>query len=413
MNRRRLHLLLLLSASLTLGGCSEDYYGELRCTGIDTLVVHPRAEIQHITVIDNEAGMAGMESLYLGSSGGTRSDFLLEYDFSTFAEDHPDFPDSLIDPDHIRSVALRLQWLPDAHAGRDTLTSLGVNFEVRALAGGFEEQDYLTAPGPAAPLDGPLLNGDTTDPDYENWLYLDLAEGDLVDWVTQRNPVAMVVTAGAGSESGLVAFASLEKPHYGYSFAPTIVVRFQDYSVRELLITPAHDTSTFDQVADLPPDMIHLQTGLQSYPVLTFDIPPLPAESSNYVMYGFDLFADHIDTFWSGSCLELLQLGSGVAEDPADPVLAADLAAAATSLLRICPGGEAGDDPDHFRSSEYPRWKPAPPSVTRLLITFSGAFPGYWRSGAGIYLTQSTFFGPNATAELRPVLLVLTCNLGE
>ena len=159
MNRRLLQLLLLITTSLTLGACSEEYYGLLHCNGgIDTLVVYPREEFQYVTVIGDESGMAGMESLYLGSAGGTRSDFLLEFDFSTFRENYPDYPDSLFDLANISSVRLGLQRLRLFRSDQDSADTTGVIYEVRSLANGFDPGEYITAPGPAVPLDGRILN---------------------------------------------------------------------------------------------------------------------------------------------------------------------------------------------------------------------------------------------------------------
>ena len=414
MSRRFLPPLLVLTLSLTLAACSEEHYGLLRCNGgVDTLIVYPRQEVQYVTVIGAESGMAGMKSLYLGSSGGTRSDFLLEFDFSTFQEDYPDYPDSLFELDKIKYVSLGFQRLRIFRSDQDSVETSGVIYEVRSLANGFDPQEYITAPGPAVPLDGRILNQDSAELNHEDEPYLELSEQDLIDWITNKESVGMVVTAAAGSDPGLVGFSSLESDHYGIIPAPSILVSFHDWSLRTLKITPTNDTSTFDKVADLPADMLHLQTGLQSYPVLTFDIPALPAESSKYVIYGFSFFADSIDPFWVGSCLDVSQLAPGMLEAVPEPVLAGDLEAAATPIFRICEGGETSEYPDQFTPWGYPSWEPAPPSVMHLLFTYPKYSMGHHPDDAEVYFSQSTFFGPNVTGFFRPVLLVITCNPGE
>ncbi len=412
MQIRALPLMFLAGICLMAAGCSEERYGLLNCPdGLDTFVVYPREEVQQITVIGDETGMAGMSSLYLGSAGGTRSDILLHYDFRSFREDYPNYPDSLFDPANIRSVQLTLNRMGTFRSGPDSVQTPGFIYEIRSLANGFDPRDYVTAPGPAVPLDGEILNPEHSELDDEDDPSFELREEDLIDWVTNRKSIAMVVTAAAGSDSGLVGFASRGTDPYGDPQAPFLLVDFRDRTLN-LRINPTDDTSTFDQVAALPPDMAHLQTGLRSYPLLTFDIPALPAESSKYVIFGFRFFADSIDSFWVGSCLEVSQLDSGVPEDMNDPVLAANLEAASTSLFRICPGGLSGEDLDFFTTKEYMDWEPAPPSVMRLVFSFRGPFS---RQGPTeeTFFTQSTFFGPNGAPDLRPVLLVITCKRGE
>jgi len=414
MKSRYLQLLLLLAISLAMGACSEEYYGLLYCPGgLDTLMVYPREEVKQVSVIGDEAGMEGMRSLYLGASEGTRSDILLNFDFSTFQDDYPDFPDSLFDPAKIRSVKLSLKRLPLFSADQDSGQHLGIIYRVHALENSFDPQDYIIEPGPAVSPLGPPLNQDFTELNYDDEPRLHLWEEDLIEWVTNRESIGMVVTAAAGSDSGLVGYSSMDADYYEYLFAPSLVVVFHDRTVGNLLIPPSNDTSTFDQVATLPPDMIQLQTGLRSYPVLTFDIPPLPAESSTYVMYDFRLFADSIDSFWAGDCLSLSQINPQVLEEMTGPVLAADLDAASTKLITICPGDQEGETSNQFTSSRYPDWEPAPPSEMHLLITFSPYGSHYYGKSAELYFTQSTFFGRTAEVEFRPVLFIFTCNGGE
>jgi len=418
-NRRLLQLLLLITTSLTLGACSEEYYGQMVCKGgLDTLIVYPRQEVQHVTVIGDESGMAGMESLYLGSSGGTRSDILVNFDFSDVISE--DYPDSLFEVSNIISVKLALIRLRRYAVSDDSSSTTGIIYHVKALDKPFDSEEYTTWPGPEPSTDDLILNSDFTELNYRDEPYLKLHPEDLSDWVRNRGTVGMVITAAEGSDEGLVGFASRELTNnyalpplvYGSTVAPTIIVQFHNYPNYDQFfqIPPGNDTSSFESVASLPPEMAHVQTGLRSYPVLTFDIPALPAESSKYVAYGFRFSADSIDSFWTGSCLDLSQLDPRVLEGVTEPVLAADLEAAASDLFRICPGREEDGDPNLFTLSElFMHWEPAPPRVMNVMLTYSHN----WRNDAAVYFTQSTFFGPGAAIEYRPILLVITCNRGE
>jgi len=296
MNNRTLIFLILLSLVLILGGCSGEPYGSLYCPPgpRDTLVVYPRLEFQQVTVISYrnfDPGMAGMQSLYLGSSGETRSDILVNFDFRDFRWGVPGYPDSLFDSAHIKRVYLSLKRLipyssyPDTgEVGRPTTAII---YHVRPLDVPFDPQNYHSWPGPVPSMGGRILNQDFQDLNHSDEPQLRMYTEDLVDWVNNFEKVGMAITAAEGSEAGLVGFASLELTRYnelpplmvGSAIAPTIVVEFQDGSLPNLLIPPINDSSTFNQVASIPPELVHVQTGLRSYPVLAYDIPPIPSGS--------------------------------------------------------------------------------------------------------------------------------------
>lgn len=420
MNNRLLHLLIMLGIGMALGGCSEEFYGLLP-GHVDTLIAYPRQEIQQITVIGDASGMAGMETLYLGSENGTRSDILLEYDFSNIGTDNPDYPGSLFDAANIKSVFFTIKkmrpFIPFANSGYSP--PLNLYYRLLLLENSFDPADYIVAPGPPRPQGGRNLNQDFNEPNHSNEPRLRLWKDDVADWINNGDRVSMALTADAGSDSGLVGFASLELKNYrelpdmayGDNHAPTIVIEFMDNSIPNFLIPPVHDTSTFDQVAALPPDMLNIQTGLRSYPVLTFDIPPLPAGSSPYVMYDFGVSSSRIDSMWEGRVLALSRIDSKAIEGISGPVLAEELFASTTSMARLSTDPEVTGDPRLFTGNNYPHWEPAPPSVMHLMLNFPDiTVTGIWSypNSAPLYFTQSTFHAPSASPQLRPVLYILT-----
>jgi len=416
---RSILFLLCGATALSLGACSEEYYGLLQCPdGLDTLLVYPRPAFQQMAVIGDESGMAGMGSLYLGSSGETRSDVLLKYDFSSFREDHPDFPDSLFDPAIITSARLRLARLRKFRSDSDLAGNQGIVFEVRALEAGYDPQNYISPPGLAVSLEGRILNQDSSELNHDDDPLFEIDAQDLISWVLNREAVDMVITAAEGSDPVLIGIASSEtlplqvSPyHWQGDTAPTLIVNFGGLGLGQLHIIPTHDTSTFHQVAGLPPDMAHLQTGLNSFPVLTFDIPPLPAGSSSYVLYDFRVYADYVDSMWTDSQLGVSRLDPGVLEEMPEPVLASALEASSTRMFRLGPDNGVEGTPTRYGRVDRVQWDPAPPRVMHLMLNLSGNYGLI--GGPEIYFTQSTFFGPGAEIQLRPVLYLMTCNPRE
>jgi len=402
---RSMFCLLILLLSLLVGGCSEERYGSLYCPSgpADTLVVFPRLEFQQVMVIsdttataDQGPGMAGMESLYLGSSGETRSDILVNFDFSDVISE--DYPDSFFEVDNIRFVKLVLKRLIPYTATEDSLTTTGIIYNVKALDQPFDSEQYTTWPGPAPSIDDRILNSDFTELNYSNEPYLRLYPEDLSGWVLNRETVGMVITAAEGSDEGLVGFASRELTRYhelpplyaGSSVAPTIIVQFDDLPIYDQFfqIPPRNDTSSFESVTSLPPEMVHVQTGLRSYPVLTFDIPPLSDRTCVFDIR-LRILEDELDPLLMETGLAMYYLDASSSEWSNGPVLEEDLSAAAT------------------RYSSYYYILPYPmPEVVRMMFNWRLNFAPLWYSSPASarsdrptlpYSPSRTFLGNEAT----------------
>ena len=427
MNNRVLILLFLLAASFVLAACSDEPYGSLICPpgSRDTLVVYPRLEFQQITVTSdkysydrgNDSGMAGMQSLYLGSSRETRSDILVNFDFYDFRWGVPGYPDSLFDVEHIRSVYLILKRLIPYSAYPDTgevePPTTAIIYNVRPLDTPFDPQNYQSWPGPVPSMGGQILNQDFQDLNHSDEPRLRMYTEDLVDWVMNGEKVGMAITAAEGSEPGLVGFASRELTRYnelpplmvGSAVAPTIVVQFNDRTLPNLLIPPINDTSTFDQVAPLPPELVHIQTGLRSYPVLAFDIPPIPSGACIDKL-GFRVSPVTTSPLWENDCLYLTYMDSTRYDWSGGSIM--EGAFWDRRLFQVCPGPQATDG--YFGSGPEVGYVGPLPEVMHLMFNFPDPTIYYWAAGgnADIYFSQSTFHGPDAAPDLRPALMIIT-----
>jgi len=418
MNSRHLVLMmLLLAAGLALGACSDEPYGSLYCPpgARDTLVVYPRLDMQQVRVeirgsrVSNEPGMAGMQSLYLGSEAGTSSDILVNFDLDKGSLASPTHPDSLFDEAHIRRVSLNLDRLRPYYSVADTTgtPTLGIIYLVQQLANPFSLNQYETWPGETPESEGPPLNTEfevshSWEPSIRLWVDSFLA---LVE--SNEGEIGMVISAAAGSDPGLVGFASRDLTRFeligplpeGSNPAPTIVVEFEDGTIPNLLIPPVNDTSTFHQVAALPPDQVQVQSGLPSYSVLAFDIPPLPAGTC-VTGLGFRLTPVNTSSLWAGECLVTTSLDS-TRVSWANGSLS-QLPYWSEVRLSACPVDQPTD--------RYLGFGPDTGFVGPLaqvihMISLFEDYPG-WISE--IYFSQSTFHGPGAAAELRPALMIIT-----
>jgi hypothetical protein len=410
--------LILIAVALTMGACSEEQYGSLYCPGpVDTLVVYPSPEIHQLTVIGDESGMSGMESLYLGSSGATRSDILLEYDFGSILGNYPEYPDSLFELANIRSVRLVMHRLRPFPEVTDSLSGPGIIYHVQLLDNGFSTEDYIVPPGPAPSLTGRILNQDFSEPNYFDEPYLRLYKDDVADWIRNGDKVSMVVTAAAGSDTGLVGYASLELDTYsllpplgvGSIPAPSIWIRFYDHD-SHFGLPPINDTSTFDQVATLPAGFGNLQTGIRSYPVFTFEIPPLPEGSCATVGMGIKVNSQMMDPMWEESFLFLSHVEAMAFEAMDNPVLAETLQDALQRQFGGFPDSTGNDGTTYFQSSDWRPYPQYPPGIMNLMLNYPDRSLGQYGFSFGhpdIYFSQSSFFGPGAAPEFRPTLLII------
>lgn len=419
-----------LALAVVIGACSEDKYGSLYCPEgpRDTLTVYPEPELLHVTILpdmnsgfDNDPGMAGMESLYLGSDGKTRSSILVNFDFAGI--DTTMFPDSLFTFDNIRSVRLSLsKYRPYYPWNMETVAPTGAPLDlyylVHQLEQTFDPDRYKTWPGPAAASLPGILNRDFNEPNDLNEPHLGLYPEDFLAWRSEGE-VGMEIRLDDRSDPGLVGFASRETQRYrelddlaaGTMVAPNLVVEFEDHFVEDnrfLLIPPVADTSTFEQVGDLPPDLIHVQTGLQAASILTFDVPPLP-EGACLAGVGITLYPVEVDSLWTtrGACLVLASVDSTGLGLESGLVPVEDLDGELVEQGYLCQGtGDKSASPHVF------------PGLIQVMVQFPGTNLLMGRNpvehAAGdLYFTQNTFYGPTGPEEFRPTLKLIYGKSGD
>ncbi len=440
MSCRILFYAAVLAFGIGLSACSDKDEGALHCPSgpADTLLVYPRLEFAQINVTgesiatpDHDPGMAGMESLYLGSDGETRSDILVNFDFgSVISEEYP--PEFFV-ADSIQAVYLTMHRLLSLVAysgpndvGSDTMSFgpmwPGVAYHVRPLASPFVPQDYSAWPGTTPPAFTELLNEGHEFVDYSEEPRIRMPEARFLEWVRNGEPIGLMIQAGADSDTGLVGFASRELTtlrevsaiYEGSSTGPSLVVHFSGRG-GALIIPSQHDTSTFDQINELPPELMHVQTGLRTVPLLSYDIPPLPDDSC-LRSYGFRATMAAMAPQWPDECVALSQVDPARVDWSSGTVSATALQDGSLTLMQICSTGPGSKALDFSWSGEKMIGFPDLPETMHLMLNFNDStinrysqpYDYFIRYQAHMYFSQSTIFGPAAALEDRPVLMLIT-----
>lgn len=430
MNSRSLFLVLLLAIALLVGACSDEPYGSLYCPPgpRDTLVVYPRLELQKVKVAFDghgsyqEYGMAGMQSLYLGTEGDTQSEILVNFRFDKwYRYNNYSYPDSLFDEAHIKQVWLSLNrlrpYMINTGADSNSVSPPGIAFVVQEVVYPFYPDEYQDWPGPAASLEGRILNTDFTEVSFNKNPRIHLEVEDFLAWVEEWSTVGMVISAGQESEPGLVGFASKELRDLsevgpldvGDMFAPTIGVEFNDGAIPNLLIPPEDDSSTFHQVAALPPEQVQVQSGLQSYSVLTFDIPPI-SEGSCVTQLGIRMSSIETSLVWNGDCLVMSYLDPARVDRSEGFIEDYRLWSYDMRML-VCP--EAGADSGFLGFGPETGLVGQLPDELNLISYFDEMNYKWPKRSQEIYFSQSTFHGPTASVDLRPALMIITGPKGD
>jgi len=303
-----LALALVMVVAGVLGGCTSDdpsaVGSELVTDSIDTVLAPLgtdevtmytalRIEDQDSAVRKN-IPVARQEVLYMGGRNGTRcGGMLVNFDFDLdFNAAHPE---SLFTEENIKSVKFSLTKVKYYNANVDSngISSSGqpvdLYYQLQMLAAPFDSLAYVSYPVAAPAGTGPLLNSDFGTPNSENEPSLRFQDPlDVLGWIQAKEKVGVILTFGAGSDTGLVGYASrdLKPSHYdqldplavGTIPAPNIIIEFNDGTINYLL-GPYADTTTFTEVPPAPPTVeegVLLRTGLRNYPGLLFDLSGLP-----------------------------------------------------------------------------------------------------------------------------------------
>jgi hypothetical protein len=415
-----------IAAASVLAGCSGDPYGTLLCARApgDTLTVEARAVVRQVRLAlppgdgSGDVGMGAMQSLYFGEKAGTRSDILVNFDFDAAERDTAYYPDSLLDPAQVRRVRLVLNLLrgywsapssPDSVYGPD---APAINVEVHQLPAPFDPSDYADWPGRAVASEGTLLSIASGVPAYSTTPQAYLAEADVLAWIRGKARIGMVISPGAGSTPGLFGSAARELRRWSEidpflarsAVGPSIVVDFEDQTISSLVIEPVNDTSTFDQVAVVPPGELLMQTGLHSYPVISYDAAAVLDGVCIYELHA-QLTSLACDPIRFGECLDLAFLDSTRIDLSQSTIPNLNQA---TTWLSACP--DQAVSPCTYQATNWSvGWVGPVPPVVHVLPNFNRV-RSYYNSAldADIYFTQTTLQAPGAVSGQGPKLLFIT-----
>lgn len=263
---------------------------------IDTILVPLGVEeitqYSALKVVNPYIPVHRQEVIYLGERNGTRSGAMLaNFDFSDIFSNA--YPETLFTEDNIKSIKFSLTKVNYYSSVRDTVFTgqpEDLYYEIRTLAAPFDSTAYEDYPVDPVSGEGDPLNTDYLTPTNSSEPLLrfeDFFTRDFLEYIQNGEKVGFIVTLGAGSDSGLVGFASRELDSFsqldplrvGTIPAPNFVVEFQDNTILNFLLAPYADTGTFEQVPEAPADTENgflLRTCLRSYPTLLFDLSALP-----------------------------------------------------------------------------------------------------------------------------------------
>jgi hypothetical protein len=299
-----------LALALALGaGCTSDApngVGEgLTDIGLDStlvpLTLWRPTSYGALDVTNGARPLDEDEVLYLGQDDGDASSILVTYDFSSLPNDV--WTAEFLRADNITSVRLQLQMLtwyfPNHNADVPDTETLPERYwpgaqkyyDVHVLDAPF---DTLSYPGPE-PSHSPFLANAAQELEGASGpVFIDLSPEVVAGWLAAGDRVSLIVREGAGSEPGLLGFASKEMSHGGStlptlrpdaSLGPTLIVDTVAYpdalpdSLSNLVIKPVADVSTWHAVETPPTDVadgLLFRTHLRSYPALSFDLSLLP-----------------------------------------------------------------------------------------------------------------------------------------
>ncbi len=432
----RTWLALLAVLALAVAGCTSDepngVGSGLSDLDFDVVLAPLSADsadgFAALEITDPDRPVDDQEVLYLGQEDGFSSSILVNFSFDDiFNEDHPE---SLFTAENIKSVKLSLTKLRFyGTAAPDSADTNGapvgdvatIYYSIHELDAPF---DSLAVPGPVPPSDGRELSRDPL-AEFGNEPLIPLYEDDFLSWLDAGGERGFVISAGAGSDPGLVGFASRELDSFGELedlavgsiVAPNLVVEFESGEVN-FLLPPVADSSTFDGVPAAPTDPdagFVVRTGLRSYPVFRFDFSGLPAN----VLINRAILAVTNDTTTSFGNLHSLvvsELPVDLYEEPADTLSLEDLAQGVYVVT-----GQTSMDPALNRTIRFDVTQAVQRLVNHvyegergLVITAGEDFAPLYDQGSidpEFYLSQFDFLGFAAADSLERPHLEITYSL--
>jgi hypothetical protein len=412
---------------LVLGACTSDPTNRLGSSMSDPefsadlvpLVIDSVSDYTALTIFDENVPLTRSQTLYLGSEDGLASSMLANYDFGNVFTDA--YPDTLFTAEKIKSVKFSLSMLNyygEARRTEDGVVQMFYN--IYLLDAPFDTTETLW-PGDVPPHDPRDLNANFLE-EHGKFPLIDLNETDFLDWLAGGEQLGFLIQADPEySDPGLVGYASREMRYYsqlddvavGTVVAPNFVVEFEDVTIPSYLMRPFADTSTFDVVDGAPADPsagLMLQTGMRSYPLLTFDYSAIPANA--YVNRAtLWVTCDSLVSFGNLESIVVAEMDPDLYTAPADSLT---LAGFNTSVYTL--SGQSSVDPTTLRHVSLDVTQAVQRAINNVyegrrgLVLAAGEdiFPRYdlTITDPDFYVTRFMFFGTAADDSLRPRLQI-------
>jgi len=448
--------LMALVAAAFITGCTSDDSNivgvDLGTVELDTLmreiVVENLVHLGQLEVYDPSEPLDAANVLYLGEEYGDASSILVNYDFSIL--EHPDSMAvaEALTADNVTKVELRvitLQWYAPNHGAgvdedEDGEDDVEEDEELRDYDGAFKVFDVHLLDAPfdtlSVPREEPSFDPtpvsvavEIPDPELRlrgGELSIELDKDMVMQWVTDRAQVGLIIREGVGSEPGLQGFASKEMT-FGGSTLPTLSatttlgvglrIRFENSpDTRDWYIQEAEaDASTWHQVTESPLDAaqgIEVRGHLRSYPVLNFD-PGVMPEGIRINLAQLVLHADPSQTYGPDNYLTISEFPLSMAPDGTRTSVILDDIEGAAELI-----GGGTVKPEHASdhvvrlnvTTALQRYinELQDESLGFLISRGEGFFSGFVASpGPGFWASRWSFYGTDADPDLRPRLEIV------
>lgn len=415
-----------LAGSWLLSGCTSDIPSEVGTGLVDThidVVLQPLGldgieQYMGKIIGDDDLPVSEQEVLYMGHQGGTSSDVVVNYDFSSVYSDS--FPESVWTHENITSVELRFLMLKYygslISAGADTNKTLEKTYELFELD---EPFDPATLPGPV-PAHGLTNLNIENEPAGAKELRIKMDPAYLLSWVQDAGVQGLLVAEGPGSDPGLTGYASKELTHYDTlddvnadpGAAPVLLVHFA-HTDSVFILQPEADSSTFQEVADAPASLdegFMLRTTLRNYPMLLFDFSALPSNAFvNRAVLAVS--NDTTSSFGNLQSVVVSEIGTEYFTDPQDTLALADLESAVYSI-----SGMVNLDPVLNDNLEFNVTTAVQRIINHVyegqrgfILTAGEDFLPAWDNSSedpDFFFSQFNFFGSSAADSLRPRLKI-------
>ncbi len=453
--RRPAALLGGLSALVLLVGlaaCTSDESNPvgagLGTAGLDTLmrelVVDDLVHLGQLEVTDPAKPLDQADVLYLGERAGDRSSILANFDFSSLS--HPDSSAlvALLNDDNVDAVDLKLihlLWYEPEHAGLADAEDESYRpwagaakvFDVHVLSAPFDTLRYPDAEPEYSVSRVSLFD---TPQGRNGSVLIPLDPAVVLQWVRDRARVGIIIREGAGSEPGLVGYASkemsfggstLDQENVGTGLGPVLIFGMNQVpddwpSGRQNYVhLPAADISTWHELQDTPVDPadgIEVRGHVRSYPVIRFEPGVLPES----IRINLAQVVLHVDTSRTHGPPNILTVSEFALDQAPDGTRTRVILDDIEDEVELIGGGRV--EPENVVdtvvrlnvTTALQRYVNGLQDQDAGFLIANGErfFSGFVSSpGPGFYFSRWAFHGTSAAEDLRPRLEILYTRVNE